>query len=169
MADFLGDVAGWIAGSPLRERTVDLLMNVPGLPPLVQSVHILGVAVLVAAVLMPHLRILGLAAGGQRYPEMIRRLTPWALTALAVVAVSGAVFVIARPYRYFSNPVAGIKFAALAAALVLSALAVRLAQRAAPIFELRHRLLAGTALVAWIVVIFGGRWIAYVDYLFWDG
>jgi hypothetical protein len=169
MSDFLGDVAGWIAASPLREQTVDLLRTVPGLPPLIQSVHILGVAVLVAAILMPHLRVLGLAAGGQRYPEMIRRLSPWAWTALVVVALSGAVFIIARPYRYFSNPIVGIKFGALAAALVLSVVTVRLALSAAPLFEVRDRLLAGSAVAAWVVVIFGGRWIAYVDYLFWEG
>jgi hypothetical protein len=161
-------VAGWIAQSDFRQTVLDLLMNVPGLPPLVQAVHILSIGVVVASLVMPNLKVLGLAATGQNYSEMLHRLRPWALTALFVLFLSGAMFVIARPYRYFSNPVVGVKFACLAGALAMTWIAQHRAKSSAPLFGLGDRTLAALAVIAWLGVIFAGRWIAYVDYLFWE-
>ena len=169
MEPVFGPVAGWIAESDLRQTVLDLLMNVPGLPPLVQAVHILSIGVVVASLVMPNMKVLGLAATGQNYSEMLNRLRPWGLTALILLLLSGAMFVFARPYRYFTNPIVGIKFACLAAALAVTWIVQHRARSAAPLFRLGDRILAALAVIAWLGVIFAGRWIAYVDYLFWEG
>jgi hypothetical protein len=166
----LSDIVSLIAGSSLQETVIRLLRSVPGLPPIVQSVHIVGIVVIVATFMMLHLRVLGVAAQGQTYPEMWQRLRPWAWSALAVLLISGAVFVIARPGRYFVNPVFGIKFALLFSALTCSLFMARLVSvlPAAPRYSLPLKLVSVIGVMLWVGVILAGRWIAYADYLFWE-
>lgn len=164
----LASVAGFIADSAVRDAVVDALGSVPGLPPVLQSLHILAVAAVVCAYVVPELKVIGVAAHRQSYPEMIERLSPWGAWALVVLVVTGSVFVVASPFRYFGNPVVGIKLTCLAAALALSWLLARSARKSAPLFTVTQRALALCALLAWCGVIFAGRWIAYVDYLFWE-
>ena len=164
----LKTIATFLAESDFRQTVIDLLMNVPGLPPIVQTFHILGIAVVVAALVVPLMKILGIAASGQAYEEMLQRLRPWALGGLGVLLISGAVFVIARPHRYLFNPIVGIKFACLLAALTLTLLIQRPAVNSAPAFTGLQKIAASLALVCWLGVMLAGRWIAYVDYLFWE-
>lgn len=148
---------------------VELLREVPGLPPVIQAVHILGIAVVMATFVVPHLKVLGVAAFGQSYREMIVRLSPWGWWTLGVMFLSGAVFVVARPFRYVHNPIVAIKFSCLALAVTLSLTTRSRGARAAPDFRNAHKALAALSIVAWVGVILAGRWIAYVDYLFWEG
>lgn len=164
----LGSIAETIAESSVRELAVHLLSTVPGLPPLLQSLHILAIAVVAAAFVVPQFKVLGIAAHRQAYPEMLRRLAPWGYAALALLLTTGSVFVVARPFRYLVNPLVGIKFALLLIALVLSWQVARRASRSAPLFSLGQRALALVSIVAWTGVVLAGRWIAYVDYLFWE-
>jgi hypothetical protein len=158
LAQFLG--TGW-----LHDHVVDWLRNVPGLPPVVQSVHILSIACVMATVVMIDLRILGLAVPTQKPAEMMRRLMPWFWTALILLFLSGVMFVIARPRRYFVNPIFGIKFALIVPAVLLAILLWRLqGKTATPTNAMKA--IAAVSLVAWLGVMLAGRWIAYADYLF---
>ena len=103
---------------------------------------------------------------------MIRRLIPWMWSALLVSLLSGLVFVVARPNRYFYNPVFGYKVAFLLPAVMLTFVVYRLSRREEGCWERSStRLVSGKAmalvsLVLWVGVILAGRWIAYSDYLF---
>jgi len=169
MESWLSNLAAAIAESPLHDSVVHALGNVPGLPPLLQSLHILAIAVVVSAFVVPQLKIMGVAAHRQSYVEMLERLTPWGWSAVLVLALTGSAFVVARPHRYLTNPVVGIKFLCLIGALGLSWLLARAARHSAPLFSGGQRVLALGAVLTWAGVIFAGRWIAYVDYLFWEG
>ena len=79
--------------SPVRELAVYLLGNVPGLPPIVQSLHIMGIAAVMASIVMVNLKFLGLAVPSQNVSEMIGRLMPWTWWALLLNAVPGGIFV----------------------------------------------------------------------------
>ena len=71
------NIAGWIDGTPLQDASLYLLRNVPGFPPIIQSVHIIGIAVLMGSIVMLNLRILGLAVRSQDIAEMTQRVMPW--------------------------------------------------------------------------------------------
>jgi hypothetical protein len=161
IAQFLG--TGW-----LHDHVVSWLSNVPGLPPIVQSIHIASIACVMASIVMIDLRVLGLALPGQTPSEMTRRLMPWLWTALCLLFLSGAMFVIARPRRYFVNPIFGIKFALLLPAMLLSVLLQRM-QRNASTSSIATtgamKFVASLSLVCWLGVMMAGRWIAYADYL----
>ena len=103
---------------------------------------------------------------------MIGRLMPWMWCALASNLVTGLLFVVARPGRYFFNPVFGIKFALLVPAVVLAFIVHRLGIREPGYWEASRgrsicaRVIAVVSLAMWVGVVLAGRWIAYSDYLF---
>ena len=165
-------LASALAESQAREAAVYLLGNVPGLPPIAQSVHILGIAVVMASIVMVDLKFLGLAVPSQNVSEMIRRLMPWTWWALLGNAVTGLLFVVARPNRYFFNPVVGWKFSMLVPAVALAFVVYWLNRRETGYWErssgrrISARIIAAVSLVLWIGVVLAGRWIAYSEYLF---
>ncbi len=168
MRDFLAQA---LQESPTRDLMVYLLGNVPGLPPIAQSVHIMGIAAVVGSIVMVDLRFLGLALRNQNVSEMIRRLLPWTWYALAANLATGLIFVLARPLRYFYNPVATFKFSVLLLAAALAFVVYRMNRREHGYWEqsadrlLVARVIAGVSLLLWIGVMLGGRWIAYSEYI----
>ena len=105
MTQALTNLAQALAASPINTLAVYLLREVPGFPPVVQTVHILSVAAIMGSVVLIDLRTLGLALPSQPTDELVRRLMPWTWWALPVLALSGLLFVCARPARYLFNPV----------------------------------------------------------------
>lgn len=172
MEALTGALAELIAGSPLQEFALFLLRSIPGFPPIIQTVHILGIAAVMGSIVILDLRILGLAVPSQSIGEMTRRLMPWLWVALASNLVSGSVFVLARPNRYFSNPVFGWKFTFLLPAILLALLFHLLSRRetdywtASPQRLWYARAIALASLGLWIMVAMAGRWIAYAEYIY---
>ena len=161
-----------INGSFLQNAALYLLRNVWGFPPFIQTVHILGISCVMASIVIIDLRILGLAVRSQNLSEMTRRLMPWLWCALASNLVSGGVFVLARPARYFNNPVFGWKFTFMLPALALTLLFHLLSRRQENYWSLsRQRVIASrfialASLGLWIMVAMAGRWIAYSEYIY---
>lgn len=120
MPDFFTSIASLLAGSFLQDGALWALRNIPGFPPIIQTVHILGIAVVMGSVVILDLRILGLAVPSQKISEMTRRLMPWLWWALASNFVSGGFFLFARPNRYFNNPVFGWKMSFLIPAILIT-------------------------------------------------
>ena len=168
----LADAARALAASPINTLAVYLLSHVPGFPPIVQTVHLLSIAVVMGSVMLIDLRVLGLALPSQSTTELVHRLMPWTWWALPVLAASGLVFVCARPARYLFNPVFGLKFAMLAPAIMLAVVFQRGHARSPGFWEQSRgrrasaRTIAACSLLLWIGVAMAGRWIAYADYLF---
>tara|TARA_Y100000588_G_scaffold320585_1_gene351261 strand:+ start:478 stop:1041 length:564 start_codon:yes stop_codon:yes gene_type:complete len=165
-------LADLFTDSSAQELALYLLGNIPGLPPVAQTLHILGICIVMASIIMVNLKFLGLALPSQNLSEMISRLYPWTWWALPVNAITGLLFVIARPNRYFYNPVFGIKFSLLVPAILLAFLVYRMNQRERGYWDstsgrrISGQAVAGLSLVLWIGVLMAGRWIAYSDYLF---
>ena len=161
-----------INGSFLQNGALYLLRNVWGFPPFIQTVHILGITCVMASIVIIDLRILGLAVRSQNLSEMTRRLMPWLWCALASNLVSGGVFVLARPARYFNNPVFGWKFTFMLPAIALTLLFHLLSRRQENYWSLTRqrviasRLIALASLCLWIMVAMAGRWIAYSEYIY---
>jgi hypothetical protein len=70
--------------------------------PALQSLHFIGMALLVGAVAVMDLRVLGIASS---LPiQSLRRLVPLALLGFTINVISGALFFAHDPYQYFFNP-----------------------------------------------------------------
>jgi hypothetical protein len=156
--------------SLLRELSDNFLRSIPGLPPLLQTVHLIGVAIILGSIVMLSLRILGIAAKNQSLKEMSSRLFPWFFSALPVMLISALPFFFARPQRYLVNPVFGIKAMLLFIGLLLSFWMWRQCQQITNTgVTLQLKFTAVFVIFIWVMTSLAGRWIAYADYLFWPG
>ena len=154
----------------MTELSIQLLSSVPGLPPVLQTIHLLGLAMLMASAVMMDLRVLNLAGRRQQMQEVFQRLFPWLFWALPVMLLSGLPFLLARPQRYLNNPVFAYKAAFLSLAL-LATLVLWFAYKRGVVQQQSWQiiLLALLSLAAGLMTAMAGRWIAYSDYLFWPG
>lgn len=169
MGEWLRSLADRIAAGPANELAIEALRGVPGLPPVLQTVHLLGAAVLMGSVVLFLLRVNGMALRPWSLSALARGLLPWMAAALAVMPLAMLPFLLARPHRYLLNPVFGIKMGLLLAALLMTAVVFAAVRKLAPGRELALpvRLLAIPAVLSWLMIVLAGRWIAYSDYLFW--
>ncbi|MES3006206.1 MAG: DUF6644 family protein [Pseudomonadota bacterium] len=169
-----GEIAEWLTNSQSREFAANLLSSVPGLPPILQTIHLLSIVAIMASIVMIDLRVLGLAVPSQHLDEMIARLKPWTWWGVIVAASSGIWFVLARPNRYFSNPVFQIKLVLLLAVLILTFIFYRWSTTDKNLWQAQGhkvvivKLIAIVSLGLWVGVVMAGRWIAYSEYLFWS-
>ena len=124
-----------ISKRALREAALWVLFNIPGVPPILQSFHIISIALLFASIGMTNLRFLKLALPSHSPPEMIIRLARWTWASLTALFATGSIFVIARPARYFYNPVAGVKLLTLTLASNLTVLLVKYAKKQTDYWE----------------------------------
>ncbi len=172
MGDFFRELARSIAATPLDNYARDFLSSLRGMAPMVQTVHILGVSAVMGSIVLIDLKILGLALRRQHLSELVRRVMPWMWSALPAIALSGLVFVFARPQRYADNRVFGLKFMMLAGAVVLAIVFQRLMRKDREFWERSGahrwaaRAIAACSLILWLGVVMAGRWIAYADYIF---
>jgi hypothetical protein len=153
----------WLASSGSSLALQDVLWIVPA----VQTVHLVAVAVVLSSMLMVGLRILGLAGMFQTVQQTADRYLSWVWPSLIVLALTGAVLILAEPGRTLPNPSFWVKMVLLAIALV-AAVVLRAAARFDPRFWEAPRWRSGAtrAIVAfnfalWCGVAVAGRWIAY--------
>jgi len=170
MPEFFPAIGQLLTGSSMQSAALWTLNTVPGFPPIIQTVHILGIAVVMATLMLMNLRILGLAFPAQPLKNLTSRVLPWFWIALASNVISGAFFVLARPNRYFNNPVFAAKLTFLFAAVLLAIGFQLLMKRYPHYWEQTRKIwldrtVALLSLALLLMVIMAGRWIAYLEYL----
>ncbi|HBQ03277.1 MAG TPA: hypothetical protein DD655_06565, partial [Halieaceae bacterium] len=74
---FFSGIGESLSGSFLQDGALWALQNVPGFPPIIQTVHILGIAAVMGSIVLLNLRILGLAIPSQSITEITGRVMPW--------------------------------------------------------------------------------------------
>jgi hypothetical protein len=154
--------AQWLAGtsaSAVVQKTLWLI-------PLMQTIHIICVALVFTSVVMIEFRILGYTKAGT-VADAAHRFVPWIFTSVAVMAVTGSVLIIGEPTRSLPSFEFQMKMLFLAIALAFTIVFVRSVRRHAEAWEdnsgarTAHSALAVVALGAWCAVVIWGRWIAY--------
>lgn len=173
MNETLHSLVKLIDGSFMQEGSLFLLRNVPGFPPVIQTIHILGISIVMGTIVMICLRVLGLALPNQCIEELTTRLMPWFWIALIVNAISGSLFIFALPGRYFNNPVFIWKFAFLIPAIILAGIFHAMSKTQEKFWSsstprtFAAKTIALISLCLWIMVPLAGRWIAYAEYLYY--
>ena len=155
----------WLAATSVS-RTIQ---SIEWIIPAVQTLHILAVAAVVTSALMIDLRLLGIDRQEQTLAVIARRLLPLIWWPLPVLAVTGAVLIVAEPARSLQNPVFFLKMGLLILAAGVT-LAGQIPMRVDAAFwevsrgrRLAAKLIALASLPLWVAIIFAGRWIAYVQ------
>ncbi len=154
-AQWLGDTSA----SAVIQQTLWLI-------PLMQTIHIICVALVFSSVVMIEFRVLGYTKSGT-VEETAHRFVPWIYAGVVVMALTGAVLIIGEPARSLPSFEFQMKMLFLAIALaftIMFARSVHLHPNAwsdSSAARTAHSTLAIVALAAWCGVVIWGRWIAY--------
>ena len=136
--------------------------------PLVQTIHIVSIAILLTSVYVVSFRLIGLSKGMQPLATVARRLAPWIWASLCVLLVTGILLTITEPARELLNWVFRTKMVlVLLLAAILWRVLLRVRRSPAYWSESPARSRAGQAIgllcvVIGACIIVAGRWIAYV-------
>jgi hypothetical protein len=157
------ELAQWLAGTSLSHGLQEALWIVP----LLQSVHILAIAMVMSSVAMLDLRLVGVGAAGTMR-EVSQRFMPWIWVGLALLLATGILQMVAEPKRTLDhNPAFQMKVVLLALGFASLFLFRSSLNRHPEFWESpRHRggkiALAVLSFLLWCLILFAGRWIAYV-------
>ncbi len=135
--------------------------------PTIQSVHIVGIGVVLASVLMMTLRILGLAGMDRTLAQTRRRFGPWLTGALLLLLGTGLLLIVGEPGRGLFTFSFWAKMTLVLIGTVVAFWFQASLRRREQDWEesLVHRrsvkVAAVVTFLVWIAVIFLGRLIAY--------
>jgi hypothetical protein len=136
--------------------------------PLVQTLHIIAIAILLTAVYVIGFRLVGITRGTQPLAALIANSAPWIWTALCVLFISGMLLTITEPARELLNWAFRVKMLmvlALAAILwTVQSCSGRNPQywTESPVRRRAARAIGIVVLVIGAGIVTAGRWIAYV-------
>jgi len=126
--------------------------------PVIQSVHLIGIALLVGSIAITNLRLIGYVLPDYGIAEVNRRFAPWRRIGFAIMLITGPLLFAADVPRYTSNRAFRLKMAVLAAAL-----AFHFTMQNWLVMQGRRKLAAFISITLWTCVVLGGRAIADFD------
>jgi magnesium-transporting ATPase (P-type) len=135
--------------------------------PVVQTVHIISIAILLISVYVISFRLIGLR-GKLPLAKVAAKSTPWIWATLSVLLVSGILLTITEPARELLNWVFRVKMLlVLLLAAILLLVQYRLRQNPdywtkSPARRRAARAVGVVFLVIGACIVTAGRWIAYV-------
>lgn len=160
---FLLDAAFWIETTGLNKLMVLNFWAVP----IVQVLHIMGIAAGFGATLMLTLRVNNLAGGARTVPQVAERYIPWIWWALIFIIVSGFLMLWAEPVRNMINGVFWAKMTVLLVTVLITIAFQNTARAHARVGGPEWNAGAGMRATSWLIVVLWclvmafGRWIAY--------
>src|ERR1700722_18243121 len=131
--------------------------------PLLETLHVLAVAVVVGSVTMLDVRLLGLGNMQRPFSELMRNVLPWTWSAFVVAAICGGLLFSSKASTYYVN----LPFRIKVTCLILAALNMLIFHWHAPSVPfadvgpppVRARIVGAISLTLWIAIVSCGRWI----------
>jgi hypothetical protein len=143
----------WMQYTPLA-RTIQ---HSPSLLALLESVHLVGLTLLLGTILMVDLSLLGLGIGRHPVSRIARELNRFTVIGLAIMLASGPLILCSEAIRCYKTPAFWVKMALLGIAIAFHFTIHRRAIRA----DHPHaRIVASLSLALWIGVALAGKGIA---------
>jgi len=132
--------------------------------PAVQSVHLVGITLLLAAIIVLNVRLAGFGMRDAALGWLEHQLAPWAAGAAAVVLLSGAVIFLGTPSKYVHSNPFRIKMVLLVLAIAFHFGVLRrwVASDRASHARRGQLVVAGLSVTLWFLVGWAGRAIAFV-------
>lgn len=146
-------------GSAIRESEIVF--------PIIESLHVLGLAVSVGAIVLLDLRLTGLGMGRVMPSQIMRRLKPWYMTGFATMIVTGALLTWAEAEKLYRSPTFRWKLIFLIIAGLNAAYYEVKYVPSMDSWDGKTELPTGAkmagwcSLISWAAVIGFGRWTAY--------
>jgi hypothetical protein len=144
--------------------------------PIIQSIHIVGIGIVLVSVLMIDLRILGMMGRDQTLRETTNRFGPWLSASLGVLLATGVLMVVGEPARELLTFSFWFKMGLIVIGTVIAGIFRITLKRNELHWEqslVNRRAVKSLAIVTlliWVGIVILGRLIAY-DYVWgsWAG
>jgi hypothetical protein len=154
--------AQWLEQTPLSVT----IKSIEWIIPLVQSIHILTIAVVFVSLLMVALRIVGWIRMDEAFGVVMERFSTWISGGLVILAVTGLTLVLGEPIRELMSLSFWLKMGLLAigitsAVVFKRSLGPTMLAGAEPAFSRAAKSAAMATVLLWLTIIFLGRAIAY--------
>lgn len=149
----------WVAASPLSKAISTSTWAFA----VIESIHLLALAVIGGAVLIVDLKLLGYGIRTQTLAEVARDAQKWFVASWTVMIVTGLLLFVSEPQKlYYSTPFA-VKMLCLVAGTVFALTVRRKVTLAGEnrVPPLVMKLVALVSLALWFGVGAGGRWIGF--------
>lgn len=128
--------------------------------PFFECVHIAGFAVAIGTIALVDFTLLGVGVQREKAPQLLEDMAPWTLVGLAMVLVSGPILFLTDADKYLFDRSFRIKMTCLALAILFNYTLHNKAARSASTGV--AKLAAGASLLLWMLVVWGGIFIAYL-------
>jgi hypothetical protein len=132
--------------------------------PTIQSIHIVGIAIVLGSVFMIDLRLLGWAGMDQTLRQTTNRFGPWLTGALWLMLATGILMVIGEPVRELITFSFWLKMFLVAVGTASAVVFLRAVHNHEAHWEEKRgavKSLAIATFLIWVCIIFLGRLIAY--------
>jgi hypothetical protein len=130
--------------------------------PVIESGHLLGLALLGGAVLVVDLRLLGVGLRTRSAAYVLEQAHPWLLGALALMFATGIPLFLSEALKCYFSPAFWVKMAALALALLFTfGVRNRRVRAGSSLPPLQARGIAACSMALWLTVAAAGRWIGF--------
>jgi hypothetical protein len=165
MQAVLSELSKWLAATSLSHT----IQTVSWIIPMLQTIHILCVAVVFSAAVLVDLRIFRMFEHEVPLPEVGRRFLPTIWPVLLILLLTGSLLIIGEPRRSLTNSAFQLKMALLVVAILLTAVLQRSIAAAPNSWDkdgsrrIAGRLIATASILVWCGILFAGRWIAYTQ------
>lgn len=136
--------------------------------PAIETLHLLGMALLLATVAAYDLRLLGLAMRHQRVSKVARQILPWTWLGFAVQVITGMLLFSSEALKIYTNPAFRLKILLILLAGVQALLFHRLTYRNVSQWDAdaptptSAKLAGALSLLLWTGVVAAGRFIGFV-------
>jgi len=136
--------------------------------PTIETLHLLGMTVLVGAVSIVDFRLLGWVMRRERVSELAGRLLPWAWAGFAVQVITGAILFSSEAVKIYGNPAFRMKMVLILLAGVHAAIfhwGVRQDMGAwdgSAVLPAKAKIAGGISILLWIAIVAAGRFIGFV-------
>jgi hypothetical protein len=156
------DFSAWLEATRLSKG----LFGTTWLWPACESLHFLGLCVLIGGAGFLDLRLMGFFRGVAL--RDVKAFMPWATAGFVVNLVTGGLFLVMQPHLYLASPVWWFKVAFIGlAGLNAAFFEMRLSEGALALspeadMPLSLRLVGGLSLISWFAVLYCGRMLPYL-------
>lgn len=156
------DFFTWLAAQPLPQA-----ISGSWLFAFFESLHVVGLAILIGSIALLDLRLLGLALKVQPVTKIARDILPWSWAGFCIVLMTGVLIFMGAADSYVMNAAFQVKMALLALAGVNMAVFHLFAWRTVGAWDSgvattpAAKIAGGLSLLFWVGVVAGGRLIAF--------
>jgi hypothetical protein len=145
------------------------MVHLPWLWPLCETLHFVGLALLIGAAGLFDLRLMGFLKSVPLSAAM--KMRPWAALGIAINLVTGVMFLVGAPEQYLTNPAWWAKVSFLAIAILNIAFFETTSGRRMLVLSdgetpMSYKIAGAVSITSWLAVLYFGRMLPFIGQAF---